>query len=120
MLFHDIEWQPASTCSIDSFDGSVEAVAGGSGYAGGGGGNNGANSGGSAVDYGQAALDTATSLAAIAALAVTPAAAIPLTVLVGGQAVIGLANQANQAVAGTLSQDPNIAAQQLTAFAGTQ
>jgi hypothetical protein len=37
MLFHDIEWQPASLCSIDSFDGSVEAVAGGGGgYAGGG------------------------------------------------------------------------------------
>lgn len=28
---HDNEWLPASSCSIDSFDGSVEAVAGGGG-----------------------------------------------------------------------------------------
>jgi hypothetical protein len=35
MQFHDNEWLPASLCTIDGFDGTVEAVAGGGGNSGG-------------------------------------------------------------------------------------
>ena len=59
MLFNEIEWHPASLCSYEStdnsFGGSVEAVAGGGGYAGGPGADFGTATGG--PDGGGSTLD---------------------------------------------------------------
>jgi hypothetical protein len=66
MLHHEIEFRPSSTCSIDSFDGSIEAVGGGSG--------SGNNTGGDANGTGDAAGGYATTAADVAALGMVGAA----------------------------------------------
>jgi hypothetical protein len=132
MQFHDNEWLPASLCTIDSFDGSVEAFGGGGGPApdaGGFGNANGLDASGTGigvvdlsasptpVDWGSVGTSLGAIAAGVAGLASAPvASAIAL-----GVGAVQLNQQAVNGTLGVLSPDPSMAAMQLNwQFAGPQ
>lgn len=140
-MFHDnLDFTPPSLCSADfgnDFGGSVEASAGGSGVGGGNGngagglgsGDGGAGGGISAVDLSGSTpgpdvaaglFGAGTSIAALSLMAGANPFGAPLAALALTRGLLDLERQAAAGVAVSLSPDPDIATQQLSAFAGMQ
>jgi hypothetical protein len=119
MLFYDIEWLPASVCSIDSFDGSVEAVAGG--------GNSGdTGAGGPGGGYATSAADVAALglVGAAGAIGGAPGAlagtfGLALTGTNPQQAAINVMHDMSLGLGNAVNTNPPISMYQTTADSGS-